>query len=316
MPDPQQDTAWIDEDPFLDESYDWRSLPADRQAQFKKHFRIQEPQRDTFDIPDPDIQHKDFKTTLAKMLDDPGVRREMAEKDPRFGARYEADCIEDAVHHFRKANPDYRKTSKNERMLMKYLSDKYLDGRIYTSDRAAMELYRLGRWTAASLQEAYSAGLAAGSLDVPEGRARELSTVERREVIAVLQALGPISAVERFVEIAMSGLPQFSDARQVMRWRANHPEVANDSALFVFRHYHPEIQATEITAMLPELQATHPLWTVALIEQFYGHWQTRYLMATLPKANADDEPVDLESLSDVEVEKLWALARVEALKHR
>ena len=121
MPDPQQpqDTAWIDDDPFLDETYDWRALPEDRQAQFKKHFGIQEPQRDAFDIPDPYDLARQRRTTMAEMLNDPSVRAEMAEKDPRWAARHEVECVENVVHDFKKANPDYRQTSRNEKTLLK-----------------------------------------------------------------------------------------------------------------------------------------------------------------------------------------------------
>jgi hypothetical protein len=248
----QINQPWLD-DPFVDANFDWRQLrDEEQQRAFRRHFGLSEPAHndDPFAVNEPPPPGS-LRKQLISLANEPEVRQELAKRNPLAWARNEAETVEEVIHEFRKATPDFKKSRQNERELIKFLCDKHLDGRDYgDSDRAALELLRAGAWSLESLQEAFQKCSAAGQLDMPEGRARELTQSERLGVIALLQAAGPGAAIERYVGLSMAVLPEFMSPHDVVIWRAEHPDVNNNAVAFVFKHSRPDVSDGDLKQCL------------------------------------------------------------------
>jgi hypothetical protein len=308
---------------FFDINTDLSGFDVEQQSAIRKRLGLPEKQDNGWGELPAEMDRTKFHQEIANLWRDPEVREELSKKQPRWYAGQEADWIDQTIHEFGKQNPDYKTTPKNEATLLKFLVDKHLDGRSYAgdSDRQTLELFQLNAWTVESLQEAYASCLAAGLLDVPEGKPKELTSFERREVIALAQASGPVRAIERYIEIAMSGLPPFRSQSEVIRWRAAHPEICNDASFFIFRQMRPELSEAEIAEIRTELLRIQPIVTLNSIEWFHSKWaEKRNLLDTFATLEATapppPQPSDLENLSDDEIADLYRKARLEASRNR
>ena len=98
-----------------------------------------------------------------------------------------------------------------------------------------------------------------------------------------------------------------------IRWRAQHADICNEACFFVWKATRPDVSENEIARFLPELKASQPVLSYNVIEKFYGSWTTRNLLVDLAQQPLPaEEPANLESLSDLEIARLWSASRLEA----
>lgn len=234
-------------DPFISEATDISRRTPEERAAFCRYFGLASPERDDgFGSLQPDII-RSSRHEYAEMLNDPEIRKELAERDPTWKGRYEQETIEAIVHQFRLENPKYKPTTRNKYAVFTWLTKKYLNGvDWYNTDEAALKLLQAGHLSTQTLREAYIALRDSGQLrDTPDGEYKALSAEEQIQVIALLRTGHPDRAIDQFMQFALAN--NRKTYKTVAEFFARNPELASRASLFVWRHMQPDLSDEEFS---------------------------------------------------------------------
>jgi hypothetical protein len=310
-PDDFLDDPWLTADTNLDTS----GLTPEQRAAYSARFGRKDPYADSFDGLSPQVVTNAID--YEAMLNDPTVRAELAERDPQFAARYEQEQIEVVVAEFRRQNPGYLKTEQNARTVIQGLAQQYLGKDWLDNEEAIQELHRMGRWTVAELTAQFESCLKAGRLDVPKGQAKELTREQKLEVVAAIRESHPEVAIIRYLQFALGGkLPyKFHEPGKFM---ATYPKLCNQASLFVWQNMRADVDPEEFAQFYKDRLAGAALLSVEFIDQAWEAWQKTRRKSALFGAvdNLRQQPEDLDSLSDAELNRRLEQARREALRSR
>ena len=292
------------DDPFLtaDTNLDTSGMSAELIAKMNAKFgRAPRRQEDGFDLR-PQVLRSPAEEYRA-MLQDPEIRKELAERDPAFADRFEAEEIDRIVTEFRQRNPDYLKTTKNAHVVIQSLAKKYLGKDWLDQDEAAAELWRAGKWSVDELTNQFKSCLRAGLLDVRRGTAKSLSESEELEVVALIRIGNLPAAIVRFVELSFSGkLPAYQSAEKFL---AQQPELASQAAIFVWFNSQPSrLDVDEFKRFQSEKLSGVRLLTYQLVDQAWGEWRKENKPSYLFPNGINPEPSTREDLDDLSTQEI------------
>jgi hypothetical protein len=193
--------------------------------------------RDLWFSPDrhftPKIADHGSKNELDELARDPEVLKELAKSDPKLHEQLVDAQIEEVAVAFRNQTPLYARTGRNYSSIVQYLAKRYLKADHLDDSEATFALCEKGFWTVETLSEAYGDLLRKGHLDVPANQAKQLTSSELLECIAVLRAEGPVSAIALYLKLAVGQDVRQTDYKKVM---VAYPEAARKAVCTIWFH--------------------------------------------------------------------------------
>jgi hypothetical protein len=257
------------------------------------------------------------KDEFTEMMKDPSVRAELARRDPVFMEQYKADEAEEIMLAFRRLRPEYVRSQKNASAMFRTMAQKYLGKDYLNNEETLGDLQEAGYWTVDKIDETYQALLRAGRLDVPPKTSRELTHEEKLDVIAAIRTGDVEYAVIQYVTYAFGGnLPEdYLDPRDFLKKNAS---LASKAVLFCWFHLKAgTVDSDEFKEFHAKKLSRVPLLTVQLVEDAWRAWKETkkrpsFLFGTAvsePEPQTPQEPEDLDSLPDAEIDRRILQAR-------
>lgn len=250
--------------------------------------------------------------TVADIETDEETLNELARRDSKFRAKLDDVRMEETVDAFKKANPDYVVSEKNYETIIKYIRDRQLQDMNCPLEDADDAAYAAGLWTVENLTQVFKYLASKGRLEMPKGKAKELSREDMLAVIANIRQHDPQAAVINYINRSFGGrFPK--EYSEVSDFLSAYPDLTSKAVWFVFDQLHAGELTVEELAAFKESMQRYALPTVRFLETALPKWQAAENVRTVfaPEQPVKDEPApqpktqkDLESLSDAEIDAL------------
>jgi hypothetical protein len=244
---------------------------------------------------------------VADLEIDSATQDELAKRDPNgFGKKLAEVRQEQVVDAFRKANPTYLQTERNQKAVYRYIRDVQLQDPNLPLDDTDDVAYEAGLWTVENLTAVFKLLSARGKLDVPAGKTKTLNREEMMDCISAIRLGDLQGAALSFIEYSFGGkLPPYSSPRDLF---SRYPQLASDAAKFVFYHSRGTISKADWQTFEKEKLAGVPMLTYELIKGAYEDWvflrelnkDAKDAVAVAPAPPSEE---DLNQLSDEEINK-------------
>jgi hypothetical protein len=244
------------------------------------------------------------------------------ERDPKFKTRIKGQLIAEAAEEFRRRCTDYvpgpvdiNRDTLVELMHKKYFG--YSPNPGFDFDEVAEKLWDAGHWEPSNLVEAYEEGVRLGLMALPGGQVRQLSDMQKLEVISTGQIEGPEFAVLKYLEYALGEPRNERTAAEVNRWRASNSQIWNTAVLWVFQHLHGQIlneqQWPEFESMMLERS---PLLQYQALYEGMQEFRRAATPSLLRPENGQADQEGYDDLSDEEIAERLLQARRQAARMR
>ena len=167
--------------------------------------------------------------SAADLEIDSATQDELAKRDPNgFGKKLAEVRQEEIVDAFRKVNPTYLQTERNQKAVYKYIRDHQLKDPKLPLDDTDDAAYEKGLWSVENLTSVFKLLSARGMVDMPAGKTKVLNREEMLDVIACVRTGDLQAAIVAFIAHSFGGnLPQYSSARDLF---TRYPQLASNAS--------------------------------------------------------------------------------------